>query len=213
MRNPSPTGGMDVMDPGTGQPIATPPSPAAPDAGGPRRQFKHAAAIASGTVGIALGLYFALAAFTQPGRAAADGYFGDRRTDRAARSGPDGKKLRATTGRQPPPRRHSHDRSGLSGGRCPPHAGRVRGRRRRGMIGAMKAEHFQTTIRAFRKRTPFQPYLVESVSGDRVRVDHPEALVIRGGVAVFLAPDGAPAIFDREGVSQIIATPTEVAAA
>jgi hypothetical protein len=38
-----------------------------------------------------------------------------------------------------------------------------------------------------------------------VRVDHPEALVVGSGVAVYLAPDGAPAIFDHEGVSQVIA--------
>ena len=77
----------------------------------------------------------------------------------------------------------------------------------------MTAEHFQTTIRAFQKRAPFQPYFVELVSGDRVRVDHPEALVLRGGVAVFVAADGAPSIFDHEGVCQVIATPTGTAVA
>lgn len=77
----------------------------------------------------------------------------------------------------------------------------------------MTTEHFQTTVRAFQKRSPFQPYFVELVSGDRVRIDHPEALVIRGGVAVFLSPDGAPTIFDHEGVSQIIAIPADTAAA
>ena len=77
----------------------------------------------------------------------------------------------------------------------------------------MTAEHFQTTIQAFQKRAPFHPYLVELVSGDRVRVDHPEALVIRGGVAVFLTPQGAPVIFDNEGVCQVIATPADSAAA
>jgi hypothetical protein len=77
----------------------------------------------------------------------------------------------------------------------------------------MTTEHFQTTIRAFQKRQPFQPYLVELVSGDRVRDDHPEALVIRGGVAVFVSADGAPVIFDHERVSQIIATQADSAAA
>ena len=77
----------------------------------------------------------------------------------------------------------------------------------------MTAEHFQTTIRAFQRRTPFQAYLVELVSGDRVRVDHPEALVVRGGGAVFVSVDGAPVIFDHEGVSQVIATPATGTAA
>jgi hypothetical protein len=77
----------------------------------------------------------------------------------------------------------------------------------------MIPEHFQTVIRAFQRREPFNSYLVELVSGDRVTVDHPEALVMRGGVAVFVDSAGAPAIFDHEGVSQVIATPGETAAA
>ena len=77
----------------------------------------------------------------------------------------------------------------------------------------MTPEHFQTTIRAFQRRSPFKPYVVELVSGAKVTIDHPEALVIRGGVGVFVDSDGAPAIFDHEGVSQIIATTGESAAA
>ena len=77
----------------------------------------------------------------------------------------------------------------------------------------MTTEHFQTTIRAFQRRSPFQPYVVELVSGDRVRVDHPEALVIRGGVGVFVSAAGAPTILDHQGVSQIFADSTESNAA
>jgi hypothetical protein len=77
----------------------------------------------------------------------------------------------------------------------------------------MTADHFQTRVRAFQKRVPFVPYYIELVSGDRVRIDHPEALVVRGGVAVFVSHDGAPTIFDHEGVSQVIATPSDSAAA
>jgi len=77
----------------------------------------------------------------------------------------------------------------------------------------MTADHFQTTIRAFQRRTPFRPYIVELVSGDRVTVDHLEALVVRGGVGVYVSAEGAPSIFDHEGVSQVIATPGESAAA
>jgi hypothetical protein len=77
----------------------------------------------------------------------------------------------------------------------------------------MTADHFQTTIRAFQRRTPFRPYVVELVSGDRVTVDHPEALVLRGGVAVFVSSTGEPSIFDHEGVSQVIAGSGETAAA
>jgi hypothetical protein len=42
------------------------------------------------------------------------------------------------------------------------------------------------------------------VSGDRFQVDHSEALVVRGGVAVFVARNGTPTLFDHEGVSHFI---------
>jgi hypothetical protein len=44
---------------------------------------------------------------------------------------------------------------------------------------------------------------VELVSGHRFQVDHPEALVFRGGIAVFVAANGTPTLFDHEGVSQL----------
>ena len=50
----------------------------------------------------------------------------------------------------------------------------------------MIAENFDRTLRAFQRRTPFQPFTVELVSGTRIQVDHPEALVFRDGVAVFV---------------------------
>jgi hypothetical protein len=68
----------------------------------------------------------------------------------------------------------------------------------------MTTENFDLTLRAFQRRRPFRPFTVELVSGDRFEVDHPEALVFRVGIAVFVAPSGAPTIFDHEGVSQII---------
>ena len=34
-------------------------------------------------------------------------------------------------------------------------------------------------------------------------IDHPEALALRGGVAVFVDADGTPTMFDHENVNQI----------
>jgi hypothetical protein len=45
---------------------------------------------------------------------------------------------------------------------------------------------------------------VALVNGDRFQVDHPEALVVRGGVAVFIAADGTPWLFDHEGLNQFV---------
>jgi len=67
----------------------------------------------------------------------------------------------------------------------------------------MLAEHFEKTLRAFSRRTPFRPYTVELISGTRIQVDHPEALVTRGGVAVYFSPDGEPTLFDHEGVAHL----------
>jgi hypothetical protein len=77
----------------------------------------------------------------------------------------------------------------------------------------MTPDHFQTTIRAFQRRSPFKPYVVELVSGTRIQVDHPEALVLRGGVGVFVDATGAPSIFDNEGVTRVVESSEESAAA
>ncbi len=68
----------------------------------------------------------------------------------------------------------------------------------------MDTENFDRTLRAFQRRVPFRPFQVALVNGDRFEVDHPEALVVRGGLAVYVAPDGTPTIFDHEGASEFV---------
>ena len=67
----------------------------------------------------------------------------------------------------------------------------------------MGPDHFERALRAFQKRVPFRSFTVSLVNGDRVQVDHPEAIVIRAGVAVFIAADGTPTLFDSEGVNAV----------
>lgn len=71
----------------------------------------------------------------------------------------------------------------------------------------MTAKNFDRALRALQHRSPFKPFTVEMVSGDRFQVDHPEALVYRDGVAAYVARGGTPLIFDHEGVNQMIAEP------
>jgi hypothetical protein len=52
--------------------------------------------------------------------------------------------------------------------------------------------------------TSFTVFTVELNGGRRFAVDHPSALVVRDGVAVFLAPGGIPIWFDHESLNQII---------
>jgi hypothetical protein len=68
----------------------------------------------------------------------------------------------------------------------------------------MDKSNFDRSLRAFARRTPFRSFTVELVSGTRIEVDHPEAMVFRGGVAVYISQDGTPTLFDHEGVSQLI---------
>ena len=68
----------------------------------------------------------------------------------------------------------------------------------------MLPKNFERTLRALVRRKPFRPFSVEFVSGARINVDHPEALVFRGGVAVYLSSKGVPTLFDHEGVSELI---------
>jgi hypothetical protein len=68
----------------------------------------------------------------------------------------------------------------------------------------MKSKAFEQSLRALARRKPFQSFTVELVSGNRIRIDHPEALVFRGGIAVFVSAAGVPTLFDHESVSPLI---------
>ena len=71
----------------------------------------------------------------------------------------------------------------------------------------MTADNFGTVLEALRQRQPFQVFKVELNGGQRFEVDHPGALVVRDGVAVFLAPGGVPIWFDHKSVNQIFGAP------
>jgi hypothetical protein len=70
----------------------------------------------------------------------------------------------------------------------------------------MQTDAFERSLRAFVRRAPFQPFTVELTSGSRFQVLHPEALAFNGGLAVYIAPDGTPSLFDHESVSQLLGT-------
>ena len=66
----------------------------------------------------------------------------------------------------------------------------------------MTRENFEQALRAFQRRAPFRPFTVQFVSGKRVAVDRPEAPALRGGVAVYISPEGLPTLLDHEGASE-----------
>lgn len=65
----------------------------------------------------------------------------------------------------------------------------------------MDREAFTETIRAFKHRTPFKPFTVATVSGNRYEVDYPDTLAVREGLAIFVGPGR---VFDHDGVSEVI---------
>jgi hypothetical protein len=67
----------------------------------------------------------------------------------------------------------------------------------------MTAEHFDGLLDALLDRSPFQPFTIELAGGHQFEIDHPRAMVVRDGVAVFLRPGGVPVWFDHESVTQI----------
>jgi hypothetical protein len=70
------------------------------------------------------------------------------------------------------------------------------------------------SLRAFQTRKPFKPFVVEFVDGDRVVVEHPEAVRYDGnGTAVHFGRRGEITLFDHDGVSKLTnVTPTTAGA-
>ncbi len=67
----------------------------------------------------------------------------------------------------------------------------------------MTADNFDRLLLGLIERQPFTVFTVELHGGKRFEVDHSRAMVIRDGVAVFLAPEGVPVWFDHDSVVQI----------
>lgn len=71
----------------------------------------------------------------------------------------------------------------------------------------MTAENFDNVLRTLQDTKPFQVFTVELNGGRRFEVDFPTALVVRDGVAVFVAPGGIPVLFDHDSINQVIVAP------
>jgi hypothetical protein len=75
----------------------------------------------------------------------------------------------------------------------------------------MMAEDFDHVLGELIQRQPFRVFTEELNGGQRFEIDHPRAVVVRDGVAVFIAPGGIPIWFDHESVTQIIGAPASTA--
>jgi len=68
----------------------------------------------------------------------------------------------------------------------------------------MTSEHFDQVLVSLMGRTEFRPFTVKLAGGHQFEVDHPTAMVVRDGVAVYLKPGGIPVWFDHDSVTQIV---------
>jgi hypothetical protein len=64
-------------------------------------------------------------------------------------------------------------------------------------------ERFDAILIRLVEQKPYTMFTVELNGGKRFEVDHPRALIVRDGNAVFLELGGRPIWFDHENVDQI----------
>jgi hypothetical protein len=74
----------------------------------------------------------------------------------------------------------------------------------------MTAGNFDAVFNLLNDRRPFRVFTVELHGGRKLEVDHPEAITVLQGIAVFVAPGFVPVWFDHDSVSQIVDAPSHV---
>jgi len=73
----------------------------------------------------------------------------------------------------------------------------------------MRRATFAIALRAFTNRRHFEPFVVELRTGFRLIVRHPEALILRGDVAVHVRRNSTHRLFDASSVNQLSELPFE----
>jgi hypothetical protein len=71
----------------------------------------------------------------------------------------------------------------------------------------MEPANFARALRNFCRRKRFFPFFVQLTSGDTFLIFHPEALVIRDGLAMLVRKDGGYRVFDSTSVCQLYDQP------
>jgi hypothetical protein len=73
----------------------------------------------------------------------------------------------------------------------------------------MTEASFRRALQAFSRRQPFQPFLVEFDSGDRLTVSHPEAVGFRGEVIIYTSPNHEYRLFESTSICQLLDIPSQ----
>ena len=67
----------------------------------------------------------------------------------------------------------------------------------------------ELALRSFARRRRFRWFWLELLSGDRIKVTHPEAVRKVGELFAHRSPDGAYRLFAAESVCQLLEEPAE----
>jgi hypothetical protein len=71
----------------------------------------------------------------------------------------------------------------------------------------MEPANFARALRGFCRRQRFFPFFVQLTTGDTILISHPEALVIRDGIAMLMRKDRGYRVFDSTSVCQLYDQP------
>jgi hypothetical protein len=63
---------------------------------------------------------------------------------------------------------------------------------------------FRRSLRAFCRRTPFRPFVIQFVTGEDLTSGHPEAVMLYKRVAIATEPDRRQRLFDSYSVCQLL---------
>lgn len=66
----------------------------------------------------------------------------------------------------------------------------------------MTVENFDALIQTLCEHRPFKLFTIELNTGERIEIDHPQAINYRNGFATFITPGGKPMWFDHESVNK-----------
>jgi hypothetical protein len=72
----------------------------------------------------------------------------------------------------------------------------------------MTKDQLEAAFRAFCRRRPFRPFLIEFASGNQLLIAHPEAVRNEGILFGMRCPDSGYVLFAAESVSRLLDVPT-----
>lgn len=68
----------------------------------------------------------------------------------------------------------------------------------------MIEEKFAISLNAFLRRRPFRPFVIQFISGEHLKVGHPEVVVIEPSGVVRFNKGRAHRLFDESSVCQLL---------